>query len=198
MFYFPKSRYITKYTNGGEFSLSNSEYIGPYYTTYKGEFITGENPLSPNQQKLNKILNDQDNSKPYNNIIFKSINPNINIDELIDPPIYIPIPNEEDYKKGKIIRYFAKQRKPRVFNIIEINKESHSDISERRGTYNYSKWDITSLLWQISGPLNNELKEGNIVRVGIIDTNKRIIESKNKNFIGLKEYLTDLSKFSKK
>jgi hypothetical protein len=197
--YYPKSRYISKIADKNKFLLPDgNEYIGPYYITYSGDYITGENPLSLDQRILTPIIEDNTKNLNYENNIFKKLNSSLIIDELIDPEHYIPVPQDEDYKLGKITRYFAKERKRNIINIREINKEAYIDIREQNGIYNYAKWDITSLLWQISGPLNNELKEGNIVRVGIIDTNKRIIESKNKKFIGLKEYLTDLSKFSKK
>jgi hypothetical protein len=200
--YYPKSRILTSQTTKGkEFLLpSGNTYKGNYYITYDGKYITGDNPTSKNQQILSKInqeINSNKLSNQQNNQVYRNLN-NIDLEELIDPNSYIPIISGEDYKLGKITRYFAKKRQPRGFVIIEIDRDSFTDIKDQKGIYNYAKWDVTSLLWQISGPLNNELKEGNIVRAGILDTNKRIVDLKNKNFIGVKEYLTDLSKFSKK
>lgn len=54
------------------------------------------------------------------------------------------------------------------------------------------------MLWKLTGPLNNKRVSQYDTRAGIIDTNKRLVETKNKTFIGLKEFIgEDYAKFSR-
>lgn len=198
--YFPKSR-ISKplqSTSGDFININGTPYIGTYYKTYDNRFFTGTSPLDKTTKEIkkipprtNRLIHGVNNSK------YQSINTDVRLSEFIEPKPHIVIPTEIDYSMGKITRYFAKERKIRIFKIIEINKETFQDISNQEGIYNYPGWDVISMFWQISGPKNNIISGGNIVKVGIEDTNKRIIDIKNKNFIGLKEYLTNLTQYSK-
>jgi hypothetical protein len=196
MAYYPQSRIITGLkSNPGEFILPNGkEYLGFYYITFDGKYFSGENPQTKNSIPLIKLMVKDEiintktipslNSKKYN-----QLNPNINIQTLQEPIPFIPTPTLEDYKLKKITRYFAKQRIIRIFKIIEINKETFDDINNRGGIYNYAGWDVISMFWTIS--------DGNLPISFVEQQNRRIIDIKNKNFIGLKEYLTDLTKYSK-
>lgn len=202
--YYPKNRILTNLkSNPGEFTSSNgSEYIGDYYMTFDGKYFAGKDPQHPSDIQLFKINSPQESNKIHiinkDNAIFKKLNSgNINIQDLLEPNQYYPKLTEEDYKRGSFTRYFAKQRKIRTFKIIEIDKPTYDDIISEGGIYNFPAWKVTSLFWQISGPLHDERPNGYIVRAGIINTNQRIIESKDKVFFGIKQYLTDYKQFAK-
>ena len=196
--YYPKSRIVeNQQSNAGEFILTNGqEYTGPYYITFDRNFFTGNNPYSLNSKPLIPI---QPSSDPEFIDLLKNeyvtLNP-VNL-SLIDPTPYTPKPTEEDYKKGKITRYFARQRNGTQFRIMEINQQTYDNMVNNRGGLNTSLWKVISIFWQISGPLRDE-RVGNIrTRAGIIDTNQRVLDNAEKNFIGIKQYLTDLKQFSK-
>ena len=196
--YYPKSRIIENLNaNPGEFILPNGkEYIGPYYITFDGKSFTGSNPYSSISIPLTKVevLADPELRDPlpdeYNNIKFLNLS-------LTDPIPFTPKPTEEDYKRGKITRYFARQRNGTKFRIMEIDQKTYDNLSNNRGGLNTSLWKVISIFWQISGPLHDQKVKGIRTRAGIIDTNQRVLNNAEKNFIGLKQYLTDLTQFAR-
>lgn len=199
--YFPKSRIIeSQKANPGEFTLSDgTSYSGPYYITFEGKTFSGNNPYSPGSVPLTKsALNKNEdptvldiNNKGYNSL------KNNKLATLIDPTPYTPKPTPEDYKKGKITRYFARQRNGTQFKIMEINQQTYDDLTNKKGRLNYSIWKVISIFWQISGPLRDERLGDIRTRAGIIDTNQRVLNNAEKNFIGIKQYLTNLTQFAK-
>lgn len=196
--YYPKSRIIeNQQANPGEFLLPDGkEYTGSYYTTFDGKSYTGSNPYSSTSTPLTKITSEL-NSENINPFLkgFKNIKP-LNL-SLTDPIPFTPKPTEEDYKKGKITRYFARQRNGTKFKIMEIDQQTYDNLSNNRGGLNTSLWKVISIFWQISGPLNDQKVNGIRTRAGIIDTNQRVLNNAEKNFIGIKQYLTDLKQFAK-
>jgi len=199
--YFPKSRIIeNQKANPGEFTLPDgTSYSGPYYITFDGKIFSGANPYTPGSIPLNRAVlnkNEDPTISDLNNIDYNSLKSN-KLATLIDPIPYTPKPTEEDYKRGKITRYFARQRNGIQFKIMEINQQTYDNMVNNRGGLNTSIWKVISIFWQISGPLRDE-RVGNIrTRAGIIDTNQRVLDNAEKNFIGLKQYLTDLKQFAK-
>lgn len=196
--YYPKSRILeNQQSNPGEFILPDGkEYIGPYYTTFDGKSYTGSNPYSSTSTPLTKITSEL-NSENINPFLkgFKNIKP-LNL-SLTDPIPFTPKPTEEDYKRGKITRYFARQRNGTKFKIMEIDQKTYDNLSNNRGGLNTSLWKVISIFWQISGPLHDQKVKGIRTRAGIIDTNQRVLNNAEKNFIGLKQYLTDLTQFAR-
>lgn len=195
--YYPKFRILeNQQANPGEFLLPDGkEYTGFYYTTFDGKSFTGSNPYSLNSIPLTKInIPDSPFNQPlsetYNNL--KPLNLS-----LIDPTPFTPKPTEEDYKRGKITRYFARQRNGTKFKIMEIDQPTYNNLSNNRGGLNTSLWKVISIFWQISGPLHDQKVKGIRTRAGIIDTNQRVLNNAEKNFIGIKQYLTDLKQFAK-
>lgn len=186
--YYPKSRIIeNQQSNPGEFILPDGkEYIGPYYTTFDGKSYTGSNPYSSTSTPLTKITSEL-NSENINPFLkgFKNIKP-LNL-SLTDPIPFTPKPTEEDYRKGKITRYFARQRNGTKFRIMEIDQKTYDNLSNNRGGLNTSLWKVISIFWQISGPLHDQKVNGIRTRAGIIDTNQRVLDNAEKNFIGLKQ-----------
>ena len=199
--YYPKSRIIeNQKANPGEFTLPNGkDYTGLYYTTFDGKSFTGANPYSPNSNSLIPVppkIADIEFINPtveeYNQL--KLLSSPLS---LIDPTPYTPKPTDQDYKRGKITRYFARQRNGTQFKLMEIDQTTYDNLDNRRGGLNYSLWKVISIFWQISGPLRDE-RVGNIrTRAGIIDTNQRVLDNAEKSFIGIKQYLTDLRQFSR-
>ena len=55
--------------------------------------------------------------------------------------------------------------------------------------YDYVTYQAIDVFWQITGPLRDDRKDKQYKIAGIIDTNKRLIESKDKAFRGLIEFI---------
>ena len=198
--YYPKSRIIeNQKANPGQFTLTNGkEYTGPYYTTFDGKSFTGANPYTPNSNSLvpipPKIADVEYTNPPFDE--YNQLKPNNLSSSLIDPTPFTPKPTQEDYKRGKITRYFARQRNGTQFKLMEIDQTTYNNLNDRRGGLNYSLWKVISIFWQISGPLRDQ-RVGNIrTRAGIIDTNQRVLNNAEKDFIGIKQYLTNLTQFA--
>lgn len=199
--YFPKSRIIeNQKANPGELTSPNgSPYSGPYYITFDGKIFSGANPYTPGSVPLTKAFlnkNEDPTSTDLNNIDYNSLKSN-KLATLIDPTPFTPKPTDEDYKKGKITRYFARQRNGTQFKIMEIDQPTYDNLLNNRGGLNTSLWKVISIFWQISGPLNDQKVNGIRTRAGIIDTNQRVLDNAEKNFIGIKQYLTNLTQFAR-
>jgi hypothetical protein len=200
--YYPKSRIIEdQKANPDQFITADGKsYSGPYYTTFDGKTFTGKNPNdgtsrpllpTPKTQDLNPNL-----SYSQDAVKFRTLSTNAPA-TLIDPTPYTPVPTVLDYKAGKITRYIARQRNGTQFKVMEISKQTHENLINLRGGANSSLWKSVAIFWQISGPLRNEKINNITTRAGIIDTNQRILDTTEKNFIGIKQYLSDLQQFAK-
>jgi hypothetical protein len=199
MKYFPKSRIITNQTaNPGQFKTpSGKDYTGPYYTTFTGESFTGINPSKGSSTPLTETppIASFDFGNPVVEN-YKQLNSSVNAN-LIDPTPFTPSPTEADYKLGRITRYIARQKGGVQFRVMEIDKTTFDNLTKQRGDVNYSTWRAISIQWQISGPLHDELVNGIKVRPGIIDTNQKVLNQAEKNFIGIKQYLSNLTQFAR-
>ena len=78
---------------------------------------------------------------------------------------------------------------------MEIDQPTYEAFTTSRGNSNTALWKVVSVFWQITGPLHNEKVNGIQTRAGVIDTNQRILDKTEPNFIGIKQYLTDLTQF---
>jgi len=199
MKYFPKSRILTNQTaNPGQFKTPNGkDYTGPYYTTFTGESFTGIDPSKGSSISLTPSTISQGfSNNDYAVESYKQLNSTINAN-LVDPIPFTPIPTEADYKVGRITRYIARQKGGTQFRVMEIDKNTYDNLTKQRGDVNYSTWRAISIQWQISGPLNDELVNGIKVRPGIIDTNEKVLNQAEKNFIGIKQFLSNPTQFAR-
>jgi hypothetical protein len=206
MGYIPKSLVNTGlYTNGGEFTTTNGKpYKGYYHQLFDGEIASGKTPNSPDSQPL--ITNYSTDQQNYylvptqENINYASLQPANQ--ELYsssgDPLPHFPIITGKDYQRGQIIRYFAKKRNEEKPQIREIKKDAFNDLNFSAGKYNYALWTVTSVFWKISGPLRDSLNKNGVKTSGIIDTNRRLVENANKDFRGIRQYLSNLIQFAVK
>lgn len=214
MRYYPLNRVKTdQKTDGGRFTLSGVEYRGDYYETYDGNYFTGKNPTQGLSQKLQEyqLPETGPNSKDKNLNIGK-----IDLDstEAITyklakgtpvetglfktPQPYYPQPTDVDYKRKSITRYFAKKR-DRPGYVVEISKETHDSLKNADSVYDYVTYETISIFWQIAGSLYDENTVDRNRRVaGIISTNRRLVEAKERIFAGLEAYIgKDYIKYAK-
>jgi hypothetical protein len=208
MAYVPKNMVNQNlYTNGGEFiDPSTGEYYqGYYHQYYSGEIYSGKGPTDANRKRLNstfpvskKTQNNIPNTKQ--SVEYQRIKP---IDQELykfglTPKSYYPSPTSNDYQKGAFIRYFTKSRNQSPPVILEIDKTTHDDLRVQGGKYNYALWSVTSLYWKITGPIKDSKDQFGVLKAGIADTNKRIVNKTNEEFRGIKGYLYDLIQFAPK
>jgi hypothetical protein len=203
--YYPSYATINNLTTrGSEFLLNGAPYSGKYYETIDGEFYSGPNPESGPSEKLTKI-NSYIGTPGLNNIqlSFRSqeelaIKTNIQSTRIAGKPnSYFPQPTEEDYKKGYITRYFTKKENEKGY-IIEISRDEYNNIVNGDTDYDIRLYQVATILWKLTGPLNNTRKSQYNIIPGIIETNQRLTEAANKNFLGIVEFIGgDYTKFAK-
>ncbi len=205
--YFPKNRVINdKYTNGDKFvdPSTKEPYVGYYYETFDGQYRTGKNPMDGPSKRLIPIPKETNPQLPVtdNNVAYSLISKNrvpqsqSIIGYLKEPLPYFPKPTPADYKRGYFIRYVAKKRNSPNSIFLEIDKLTFNDIIYKKPTYNYLMWAVTSMFWQITGPLYDNKENKDYPRAGIIDTNKRLLATKEKIFPSISKFFPNLTQFA--
>lgn len=212
--YYPSFRVKTDLiTQGSEYRIGRIPYKGKYYLTYDGKAFSGANPIVGPNQQLTKIDNTyiEDFSSNLSlegnnfgisidgvpNEIKKGILNTINNTKRGAPIPYFPNPIESDYKKGYIMRSFIKKVNDMGF-ITEISQEEYDNFQNGTVDYDVSFYLTYQIMWKITGPLNNVRLGQYETRAGIIDTNKRLVETGNKTFLGLTDFIGgDYTKFAR-
>jgi len=206
--YFPKNRVIdNKYTNGDKFinPITKKPYVGYYYETFIGEFKTGKNPMVGPSAPLIPITTGTSNPQipnNQNNDIYSVLSKgragvaNSVIGTLKEPLPYFPKPTPQDYNRGYFTRYVAKKRNSSNSIFLEINQPTYNDLLYKEGVYNYPMWAVTSIFWQITGPLRDNRENKDYPKAGIIDTNKRILATKAKTFPSIEKFFSNLTQFA--
>lgn len=202
--YYPSFKIVeNQSTSGGEFTLNGKPYKGKYYLTYDNRAFTGISPEAGPSQPLNRIIRYQ--AAPGLNNINLSDKSKIDLAAKSKistripgkPNNFYPNPTEEDYARGYIIRYFTKKENEKGF-IIEISKEEYNNIVNGTADYDITLYQVTQIFWKITGPLKSRRTSQYNIIAGIINTNERLVETTNKIFFGLIEFIGgDYAKFAR-
>jgi hypothetical protein len=203
--YYPSFR-ITENLNtkGGEYILNGRVYVGNYYETIDKKAFTGSNPQTGPSEPLKRIIT-YNNAPGLNNLRITdkqkselATKTGVKSNRIPGKPnSFYPVPSEEDYQKGYLIRYFTKKENQNGF-VIEISPEEYNSIINGTTDYDISIYQTVEILWKIKGPLRNKRTSQYNTTAGIIDTNERLVESANKTFLGIKEFIGgDYIKFAR-
>ena len=207
--YYPSFRIKTDLvTNGSEYKTSKGPYKGKYYMTYDGRMFSGANPIVGPNEELSKLslISDSNylnfssfpndlkaefiNKTPSLKIKGKQINRGV-------PTPYFPYATEGDYKKGYLLRSFIKRVNDKGF-VIEISNDEYANFVNGTVDYDVSDYLVLQILWKLTGPLTSVRVNQYDTRVGIIDTNKRLVENANKTFLGITDFIGgEYTKFAK-
>jgi len=197
-----KNNQITK---GNEFLLEEQPYSGNFYYDYKGDAYTGTDSvhgsnlfLTPISTTKNGIVSintkfispsQKEGSINRSNLQFTSKN--------LEPATYYPQPTNSDYQKGYITRYFAKKINQSGY-VVEISPAEYVAFTNGEVRYDVSFYQVVSILWKITGPLNSQRISQYDIRAGIIDTNKRLTDAAEPNFVGIVAFIGgDYTKYAK-
>ena len=190
--YYPKSHIVTNlHTDGKEWMFEDgTEYVGYYHRYIDGTILSGavfNRTESKNLISYVSIVND-----PIN-VVYNSLKPKLTFKA---PTTVYTIPELEDYEIGKIVRYFLRRRNLASYeDIIEIGKDQYKLWKKPSGGIDKNLYDAIAIDWKLTGPVYDIRDSVNIV-YGVFDTNKRMVELKNKDFVGLKDFLTDYIEYS--
>jgi hypothetical protein len=208
--YYPSSRIKPNlYTRGDEYVLPTGEaYRGKYYLTYGGEAYTGINPVTGTNILLLRI--GSSNSTAEANIL---VNRGISVvdvggadryravdtsDQLLTELVpYNPFPISDDYAQGYFTRYFAKTVSGPGY-VLEISPADFAKIENGQIADNVLGYESTSMIWQLTGPLNDTRISQYQIKGGVFTTNKRVTEGKAAGFVGLLNFIGgDYTKFAR-
>ena len=184
--------------------MNGQPYTGKYYKTIDGDFYSGPNPQTGPNQKLTEIKTYQ--GTPGLNTINVSLNTQETLATKTNvlstripgkPNSYYPQPTEEDYTKGYITRYFTKKENEKGY-IIEISRDEYNSIVNGEADYDIRLYQVTTILWKLTGPLRSTRQSQYNVIPGIVDVNQRLTETANKNFLGIVDFIGgDYTKFAR-
>jgi hypothetical protein len=210
--YYPASKTLNNQsTTGEELSLDGKPYKGKYYITYDGRYFSGKSPETGPSKPLKKEtapipisgfnnVNVREASFAEDIKTFATRPPALNLSTNRipgKPNSYFPVPTATDYAKGYLIRYFIKKVNEKGY-VIEISEAEYNAFINGQADYDIRPYQVTKILWKITGPLNSQRKSQYKIIPGIIDTNKRLTEESNKNFLGIVDFIGgEYSKFSR-
>jgi len=198
--YYPPSKVTTNLnTSGGEFvDSSGKPYTGKYYITFDGRYFTGAYPEEGKNEPLKRapakdysetshgrgvvsIGYEAAGGLPETRVVFAKTKG--------APTSHQPQPLESDYRKGYFNRYFTKKENENGY-ITEISQQEYNAITNGTVTdYDISIYQVTKILWKLTGPLKSQRKSQYNVIPGIIDTNQRLTETSNKTFLGIVDFI---------
>ena len=190
--YYPKSHITTNLrTDGLEWMLEDgTEFKGFYHRYIDGTVLTG---AVFNKSESKKLIPYVNRVAQPNNFEYESITKKIRI---IAPYYIFPTPTLDDYKEGRITRYFLKRRNFSSYqDIIEIDKDQWLKLKQYDDGIDNTLYMSVKLDWKLTGPLYDDRSTQNIV-YGVYDTNQRIVLLKDHEFTGLKNFLTDYVELS--
>ena len=197
-----KNNQITK---GNEFFLEAEPYSGKFYYDYKGDAYTGVDSvhgsnlfLTPINSAKNKVLSMNTRDLSSFEIEAQQNTRSLQFSSRgLEPTTYYPQPIDSDYQKGYITRYFAKKINQSGY-VTEISPSEYVAFTNGEVRYDISFYQVVSILWKITGPLNSQRISQYDIRAGIIDTNKRLTEAAEPNFVGIDAFISgDYVKFAK-
>lgn len=203
--YYPTSKIIPNQNSGGEFINSKGEaYLGKYYITYDGKAFSGVSPQTGPSEPLRRVR-EFPSSPILSNLSISEVQKVALAEKtglpanrsFTSPVSYYPQPLESDYKRGYLIRYFTKKENEAGF-VIEISEQEYNSIVNGTASYDIRLYQTTKILWKITGPLNSQRKSQYNIIPGIIETNKRLVETTNKTFLGITEFIGgDYTKYAR-
>lgn len=207
--YYPLTRIRTNlYTRGGQFVTEDGKpYSGRYYVTYDDKAFTGINPVLGENKPLitsaDFLKSTQRGTLSFGPTAGYVIARESNItQETVDAVLtkltpYFPVPLDTDYARGYFTRYFAKNVSGPGY-IIEISELDWTKIENGNVEDTVLSYETTSMLWQLTGPLNDTRISQYQIQGGVFTTNKRVTEAKQKSFRGIVEFIGgDYTKFAK-
>ena len=206
--YYPLTRIKPNlYTRGNEYSLPDGRsYTGRYYLTYDNRVFTGINPVVGTNIELSRIQTQEYplQAGPAPDASYTAATTqntqragSASSLELTAITPYFPLPLESDYARGYFTRYFAKMVSGPGY-VMEISQNDWSMIENGDVSPTMLSYEITNMIWQLTGPLNDKRVSQYQVKGGVYDTNKRVTEAKAKSFVGLVAFIGgDYTKFAR-
>lgn len=180
--YFNLHQIITgKYSEGNEFILESGEiYVGSYHVLPTGQRFTGFRPEPKSAELFEIRLNPTQDILKYNQISENGIN------KSVSPISMSPQITLEQYKKGRIQRFFVQKRNSPENTIVEIDSQQFNQINTQNNPgINGIIWNKLMIWWRIS-----KIPMEDVYYLNQLETQKN-----EPNFPGLGKYLSNPLEF---
>lgn len=170
-----------KFTSGDEFVYQNGEiYIGSYHILPTGQFFTGPRPEPYSIEIFEKRLNPTNDIITYNEITGNAVN------KYVTPTSIQPQLTLDDYKRGKIQRFFVQKRNSPDNTIIEIDSTQYNSINTINNPgINGVTWNKLLIEWRISKIPKEDVYYLNLLQ----------IQQSERNFPGIGRFLVNPLEF---
>lgn len=135
-----------QFTDGNEFALNDGTiYVGSYHILPNNQRFTEFQPNGKSVELFELRLNPTQDILRYNQITGNAIN------KYIAPISFQPNPSLDDYKKGRIERFFIQKRNSSLNTIIEIDSNQFNSINTLNNPgINGVIWNKLKINWIIS------------------------------------------------
>jgi hypothetical protein len=105
---------------------------------------------------------------------------------------FVPTPNNKDYKRGYITRFFIQKSNDKKSPIHEVSSQNFRKYSTSK------LYRGVNLKWRIKGPLKMMFNENSTISdIGVSESNKKAIDLVSNSMPDLKLYLVHLLQFYK-
>jgi len=199
--YIPKGKILDKYyyTEGNEFTIpSNIRYKGYYHKDVYGNNWTGkthDNTSVILQSILPQSYSDDNSGYNSDTLRYNKINKSPNIlgpnAKPIQPSNFII--DKSEYDIGFKTRYFIKYKASTRLKFDELSQSTYNNLLANPSEYHSIMYILTSLLWRVRGPLEDQYKNNILIRPGVYSSNKRSVSEAEKNCPGISLYLSNLT-----
>lgn len=139
-------------TSGDEFVLKSGEiYVGMFHILPTGQRFSGARPEKGSVEIFELRLNPTPDILKYNQLTGNEIN------RYSTPISFSPNPNLDDYKRGRIERFFIQKRNSAMNSIMEIDQIQFASINLKNNPgINGVIWNKVRIDWIISKiPMND-------------------------------------------
>ena len=161
------------------------EYKGPYHRFSDGVVMTGGSPSKRSRYLM--PYKDQTDASAVATQLYRNIT-TVKVDKFIAPKFHYPRVRQKDLSNGYITRYFVQKKNNKTSaTIMEINGDQYGKVANKnKQAINGKMYDKFELRWKIVGD-EEEIKKTNTLTLNRIEEHNR----------GIKQYLGDLTEFSK-
>lgn len=168
--YLPKSKYKQGVARVGQYLLHGEDYVGPFIKIYTGETFAGSNLDNLTEETLLTPLSPEEAKKRAS--IKKG-------------------PTQDDYKNGKMIRYFKLDKR---FNGYTESSKEQKEIDEKDTKKSYLQYITAS--WYLTGSLEDQTVGGKYKYRGVRSKNQEITGSVGEKWPEIvNSFLTDPAEF---
>tara|TARA_Y100001963_G_scaffold21067_1_gene27065 strand:+ start:3176 stop:3625 length:450 start_codon:yes stop_codon:yes gene_type:complete len=112
--------------------------------------------------------------------------------------LYQPEPEDEDYKRGSIFRYFARQANSTTAVIVEINKEQYDSWHLPDSGLDKYFYIVCAIKWRIRGSLQGYTADDGTYRKGVLEGNQDSLILADEHIPGISKQIQDYIKFWKR